>query len=327
MADGYNDTITPEEEALLRSEEQNAAIPPAEDDDSNPIPPQQVAAEQGLNPDGTPKEAAPTPAATPAADPAAPPVPVAQPTTDADRRAAFLAAHKDKTPEQLLDLAFQQEGRANRAGFTARQSKEQLDAIQNRATAAIERVRAKREQLGTQRTEFDQQLQNDPDGATRAVHERLMSAEDQALADEERAARRDTAIAMATTAIPHFDMDATTAFGAEMNYTPEELDGVTDPRDIVTLHLASLTGRLIKAGVMDVQGNLIATPPAVQATDPRLAAPAPVTTLSSAPARGNNGGQTLEQQLTDITNMTDAQMEEFEKANPGMLENLLRKAN
>ena len=111
-----------------------------------------------------------------------------------------------------------------------------------------------------------------------------------------------------------------------MNYEPGELDGVTDVRDLVTLHFASLTGRLIKAGVMDLHGNLLAAPVAVAATDPRLTAPPPITTLSSAPARGNEGGQTLEQQLTDITNMTDKQMEDLERTNPGLIDSLLRKA-
>lgn len=327
MAD-YTDEPSEDELKLLAADEANAAVPPAEDDDANPITPEQVAAEQGVTTDGTP---APAPAAdtAPAADAATPPAAATPPPqqTDADRRAAFLAAHKDKTPEQLLELAFQQEGRANKAGFAARQSKESLDAIQQRATAAIARVAERRGKLGTEREQFNQQLQDDPDAATRAVHERLMSDEERQLANEELGIRRDAAVATVSSAFEGFDLDETRAFGAQMNYTPEELDGVTDVRDLATLHLAKLSGTLIAAGVIDLQGRLVQAPGAVAATDPRLAPAAPVTTLSSAPARGNEGGQSLEQQLSDIANMTDAQMEQMEKDHPGLIDSLLRRAN
>jgi hypothetical protein len=326
MADGYNDEPTAEELAILAADEQNPIVPPAADDDSNPITPEQVASEQGVNTDGTPKTSAPPAPAAPApADPNAVVAPVAAQTDD-QRFAAFLEQHKGKTPDQILQLAYQQTSRANQAGFQARQTKEQLDGLHQRATAAIERVAKGRAAIEAERQSFGQQLQDDPDAATRAVHDRLMTAEEQALAREEMQARRDVAVSMASTAIPGFDIAATQAFGAEMNYTPEELEGVTDPRDIVTLHFASLTGRLVKAGVMDVNGNILQMPGAVAATDVRLTAPAPVTTLSSVPARGNSGGQTLEQQLADITNMTDAQMEELERTNPGLIDSLLKKA-
>lgn len=328
MSDGYNDTFSAEDEALLRQHEQDSAVPPAEDDDANPITPAQVAAEQGQ-----PAAAAEPAPAAPAAD-----QPQGQPAGEQqqqqqqpedERFRAFLEQHKDKSPEQLLQLAFQQQARANQAGFQARQSREQLDGLRDRARRTIEAQQAKRQQIAQEREQFGQRLQDDPDGATRDLHERLMSREERDTWEAERQARMDEAVGMASTAIPGFNERAadTMAFGREMNYSDEELNNISDGRDLVTLYLASLTGRMIKAGVMDIQGNLAAMPTPVENTHPALNPGVPVVqTLGSMPARTNGGGSTLDQQLTDITNMSDADFDKLLRENPQLVDDLLRKA-
>lgn len=323
MSDGYNDTFSAEDEALLRQHEQDSTVPPAEDDDANPVTPEQVAAEQGQ----------PAPAAEPAA-PAGEQPQQAQPAGEQqapedERFRAFLEQHKDKSPEQLLQLAFQQQARANQAGFQARQSREQLDGLRERARLTIEKQQQRRQQIAQEREQFGQRLQDDPDAATRDLHERLMSREERETWEAERQARMDEAVGLASTAIPNFGERAadTMSFGREMNYSDEELANITDGRDLVTLYLASITGRMIKAGVMDIHGNLAAMPAPVQDTHPALKQSVPpVQTLGSMPARTSGGGQTLDQQLTDITNMSDADFDKLLRENPQLVEDLLRKA-
>lgn len=312
MSDGYNDEPTAEELELLR---QDNTIPPADDESQAPAPA---------------PEAAPAPAPAPAAEPAPAPAPAAEPApapaqTEDERFAAFMAQHAGKSSEEIARLAFQQQQRANAEGFRARQARESVEATQTRVREALERAAQRREQIAQERQTFAQRLQDDPDAATREMHERMLSTEEQALAQEEVRARQDAAVGLARAAIPDFDRIAPEvhAFGAEMNYTPEELNGITDGRDLVTLHLASLAGKLMKAGVIDVHGRFLKMPTAHEATDPRLNPPAAVTTLSSAPARSNGGGQSLGDQLMDISKMSDA---DFDKLDPKVLEDLLRQA-
>jgi hypothetical protein len=310
----YSDEPT-EEELRIAAEldsDPNAPLPPPEDADGLPVPPAPEA----------PAPATDAPAAdAPAADAPAPPVV----QTEDEKFAAWKAQHAGKTPEEIERLAFQQSQRAAGAAFQQRRAAESLEAIQTRAREALERAATRKAQLAETRTAFDQQLQDDPDAATRAVHERMMSAEERAIERAEHEAKLDSAIALASTAIPNFQQTApeTYAFGAEMNYSPEELSNISDGRDLVVLHLASLTGKLIKSGVMDIHGNFKKMPGAVAQTDPRLTAPAPVTTLSSAPARNVGGGATVDSQLLDLTKMSDA---DFDKLDPAVLEGLLRKA-
>jgi hypothetical protein len=176
---------------------------------------------------------------------------------------------------------------------------------------------AKKEAVQAKRTEFDQQLEADPDAATRRLaHERF--AEEERVAEEEAAqalheARVSEAFHLASRAIPDFAerAPAILSFGNEMGYSADELRGIADGRDMVTLYLASIAGNMIKAGLMDTKGNLLQqAQPSVQATDPRLKTPAAPQTLSSAPGRTTDAGKSPEQQLLDILNLSP---EEFAK--------------
>lgn len=310
MADGpYDDNFTEEEQAAL-----------AEVDDTPPAaetPPEGEAPDGGQPPAG---EAAP-----PA--PPAPPAPEAPPANDdAERFRQFSEQHAGKSPEELMRLAFQQERRSNRTGFEQRQTREQRDELVRRITEARD---ARKAAIAARREEFGQQLENDPDAATRRIAEERFAEEDR-LADEEaeqalRDARIDDAYALAATAIPDFATRAPEimAFGRDMNYSDDELRGIQDGRDMVTLYLASLTGKLIKSGMMDIRGNFTTPPPAVQATDPRLTTPPAPRTLGSAPTRQTDAQKTPEQQMADILQMSDA---DFAKLDDDALERLIGNA-
>lgn len=319
---------TEDELKLLETEMASGAVPPAEDDDSQPITPEQVAAEAGVTTTGTPAK---TDEAAPAAASAADVAPAAKELTDDEKLAAFLEEHKGKTPEELAKLAFQQSQRANQSGFQARKVKEEAAAATKRISDALSGLAERRAKIAEKRTGFDEQLQTDPDAATREVHERLLTNEERELQQEEFRLKQDHMVAIVSQVIPDFHTaaPAIAAFGAEMNYSPDELAAVTDPRDMVTLHLASLTGRLMKAGIMDINGNIdpAKLAPAVEATDPRLANKTPVIqTIGSAPARGANGAKSLDQQLSEIAQMNDRELEKFERDHPGVLDQLLRQA-
>lgn len=315
---------TEDELKLLETEMASNVVPPAEDDDTKPITPEQVAAEAGVTPIGEKKPAEASPAAeAPAAAP--------KDQTEDEKLAAFLEEHKGKSPEELAKLAFQQTQRANQSGFQARRAKEDAAAASKRISDALVGLQERRAKIAEKRTGFDEQLQTDPDAATREVHERLLTNEERELQQEEFRLKQDHMVSIVSQVIPDFHTaaPAIAAFGAEMNYSPDELASVTDPRDMVTLHLASLTGRLMKAGIMDINGNIdpAKLAPAVAATDPRLVNKTPVIqTIGSAPARTTNGAKSLEQQLGEIAAMNDREMEKFERDHPGVLDQLLRQA-
>jgi hypothetical protein len=323
--DAYNDAPTAEELKLLEEADRNPVVPPAEDDDSNPILPADVAAEAGLDP-VTGKPVAPAPAPAPVAgEPGAEASPAPTGQTEDQKRAAFLEQHKDKSPEELAQLLYQQTQRAAQSGFAKRQTEQTLENIRTAATQLAER----RERLKTARAAFDTKLAEDPDAATRDVNERLMTAEEREIADEELGLKRAEMFTVAATAIPEFEKQAPmiSQFAGEMNYSPAELDKMTDPRDMVTLYLASVTGRLMKAGILNLRGEFLQMPTPVQETDPRLKTNTPpITTLSTAPARTTGGAQSVADQLAAYNAMTDQQMEEYDRANPGAIEKLLRAA-
>jgi hypothetical protein len=321
--------LTEEETKILEADEaaqrgvttdESPAIPPSGDNDDKSPSVADVLAEKGVNPDGT--KATPPAASAPAGE-QTPPAGGAAPDA---RFAAFLEQHKGKTPEQLLELAYQQTGRANGAEARGRQSREQLEGFTKRAQEVIADRRAKREAIAGKRQKFKEQLETDPDAATRDMHEEMLSKEEAELLNEERTVAHEAAFAQAAIAFPDIDRAALTEFGGQLNYSPEEISGVTDVRDLATLQLASLSGRLLMAGIIDIRGNLLAAPQAVEATDPRLTPPPAPATLSSAPARSSEQVPTVHKQLQDIHAMSTKELDAWERQNPGMLEKLLRAA-
>lgn len=257
--------------------------------------------------------------------PAAPTQAPAPEQTDEERFAAWQAQHAGKTPEEMARLAFQQSQRASGAEARARQSGQSLAQINDRVKAASDRAATARQAVKDRQQRFDEQLQTDPDAATRALRDERDSVELARIDAEEHGARVEAAIGLASQALPDFSerAPAVFAFGGEMGYSKDELAGISDGRDLVVLSLADMAGRLIKGGLMDMKGNLISAPSPVAATptDPRLTAPTPHQSLSSAPARPAASGRVPVQQATDLLSMSDA---DFSKLPPAELEALMR---
>lgn len=313
MKDGAygDDALTPEEEEQLKASVADGA-PPTEEE--APVP----------------GEAEPKPAETPAAaEPAAAaPAPASTgPQTEEEEFAAFLAANQGKTPEEIQRLAFQQSKRANKEAFQHRQSQQTLQQVQQRVQAAVQAAQKTKETAAEKRAALKQRLADDPDAVALELAEQRISDEELQADEAVQTARIDAAIALASQAIPDFHRAAPEifSFGQEMGYSEEEVRGITDGRDLVTLYLAKIAGTLIKTGVIDTRGQFLQMPQPVAQTDPRLQpGPAAVQTLGSAPARTNGGGKTAEQQAIDLSNLSD---EDFAKIPEEQLNNLLRQLN
>lgn len=305
----YGDDEPTEDELRQLAEAERTAPPPAAEDDGVPL---------DQDEDGAQKVEDKPPAQEGKLPPAAAPSP------EDEARRAFLEKHKDKTPEELAELLYNQSKRASAEGFKARKSAEVVGAV-------AERLKARKEEIESRRNEFKQKVEKDPDAALLAAKneqfDRELAEAEEAAAIEVHNAKIDDALSFAAKVIPDFHetIRPTLEFGLAMNYSREELGNITDGRDLATLYLASVTGRLVQAGIIDLRGNLLQSPQAVAETprDPRLKTPDPVSTLSSSPARSNGAGKTLEQQLADISRMSD---EDFAKLDETTLENLLRQA-
>lgn len=317
MADGYDDEITPEEQAALDAHMKDGAVPPPDEAEGKGAVAAAIAeaATTGVAP--APAPAAPAPPAPPAPADA----PAAEPVVDPEL-AGWLEKNKDKTPEELATLAFNADKRARKEGFKARTTVDQLRGVSERAAAALDARRAAAE---TEKAAFAARLAEDPDAVALEQNSQRIDADIAAAEADLHNAKLDEAIGFAETYIPDFQKNAPQVFGfgEEIGYSKEELGRITDGRDIVTLNLARLAGGLIKAGVIDVAGNFLSAPVPVAATDPRLNPPAPVATLGAAPARPGGAATGIEQKLTDIANLSDA---EFDKLSSEELENLTRAA-
>jgi hypothetical protein len=334
MADGpFDDELTPEEEALLRDE---SAVPPAEDEGEGTV--EQAVAEAEAPAAIPPKDGAQQQpeGQQPAADqqPADQQPPPQGDAAAEDRAlAAFLEKHKDKPPEELLRLAFQQSSRANRSEATNRQIRDSVSQLADRARAAA----ARRDQVAQQAPEllaqFKAKLAEDPDGATAWLFEQTLNRQVNEADAEAHVARIDEAIAFADTHIPNFGQQwpGMASLAKEVGYTDEELNGINDGRPLLVLSLANHTARLMKARIMDRNGNIDVSkltqlqPVAEQPTDARLTAPTPQRTLGNR-SSSTRGNASIEQQLQEILAMDDAQLSEFEAKNPGVIDNLLRQA-
>jgi hypothetical protein len=311
MIDGYDDEVPTEEELKqMEADDRTRDLPPPDDSDEvAPTDEKKPAAEPDGDPDGD------------------------QPEDQADEEEAgdaneelrrFLEKHKGKTPEQLVELAFQQQKRASRAEFTERKTREDLQSVVQRIQAAKD---AKAKALEDRRKAFEEKLRDDPDAATREAFEASLKAEEakafEALDEQETAARAAAAIELAASCIPDFQQRAPAIrqFGLEMGFQPEEVDGIMDGRQIVTLHLASIAGRMMQAGIIDTTGKFLTLPePAKEQQQQELPRG---TGFNRAPARSAKANRSVEDQLSDILNMKD---EDFDKLDEDELNDLLRKA-
>jgi hypothetical protein len=251
------------------------------------------------------------------------PAPPAPGANEEDEFKEFLAKHQGKSPEELARIAFDQNKRAAREGFNARQTQQQFDELNDRAKL-LERSQAVDRAAPPK---FEERLRADPDGATKDLHE--------AAANRRRAARRGSS--------PH----PSAGCGDNARYTgaaspPRDAQGRLRLRRGDELHargaerdlgwsrsrrarLGEAVCRSVKAGIVDLRGNLlIQAPEAVSQTDPRLKPPpAAVQTLSSAPARTPLPRNRSAEQMADLLRLPD---DEFAKLDPKLVETLLNAA-
>jgi hypothetical protein len=323
----FDDEFTPEEEALLKDD---TTVPPAEEGGEGSVDDAIAAAQPAAE---APKEGEePKPAAAAPAEGESAPKPAdAAPVVDDEEKALadFLEKNKDKSPEELARLAFQQSKRANKEAAQNRQTRERVGVIAARVKNAAEQ----RERLATSlpeiKAKFREQLEKDPDAATTALFEALVDNQLSEADAEVQRARVDEAIGFAETHIPEFGKNwpGMHELAREVGYTDDEINAIDDGRPLVTLYLASLAGRLMKSGIMDRFGNIVNVPN-IETTpvDPRLSAPDPQRTLGGTGARSTRGSATVEQQLAEIYEMTDEQLNKFERENPGAIDALLKAA-
>ena len=287
MPGPYDETLTAEEQDVLKQFDGSTELPPP--DDSGETDPAAAAA-----PDPVPAD--PVPAAD-APDP---------------ELAAFLEKHKGKSTDELAKLAFDQNKRANGDAARARTETKKVVDFQAKLAAAAARVQATRDGNEAERTRFEEQLRNDPDAATKALHDRLLGNDQQTAEQELFAAQQEAARGVFAQAVPDADrhLPAAFDFAREFNYTDEEIANISDPRDMVMLHLASITGRMVKAGLIDVQGNILMQPDGAttSTTDPRLAAKPGLQTLGSGGGRPSAAATGVDEQLQSMLSMTEDEM-------------------
>jgi hypothetical protein len=322
----FEEEFTPEEEAALTDAN---AVPPAEEGGEGSIEEAVAAAAAGNEPAAAAAPAAGAPAAAepkPGEEPPAAEPPVQ--LTDEQELAAFLEKHKDKTPEELGKLLYQQSKRASRESADNRRTRQQVSVIAQRAREAAER----REQLASSapniKEKFRQRVAEDPDAAVTELFEALVDQQMQTADTEALTARIDEAIQFADQHIPDFggNWPKMKSLANEIGWSDEELNAIDDGRPLVALYLANHAARLMKSGIMDRYGNINLEALqgfSPQPLDPRLAAPDPQKTLGGGGGRGARGAQSIEQQLAEMANMSD---EEFDKLPPEVIEAAMRAA-
>jgi hypothetical protein len=315
----FDDELSPEEEALLNDPN---AVPPSEEDGETV---ETAVAEAGQTETPAveqPKtEEAPAATETPAA---ATPTPSDEEAENA-AFAEFLERNKDKSPEELARLAFQQQKRANREAAENRTTRDRVNQVAERArTIAAQRDQA-RASLPELQQQFREKLAADPDAAVAELFDKLQNEKVAKLDEAARSARLDEAVVFADQHIPEFNKQWPEMHGLakEFGFTDQELDAIDDGRTLVMLSLANHAARLIKGGLMDSRGNLTAgAMPTTTPVDPRLAAPNPQPTLGN----GRGGAKTNPSVAEQLQAMLDMPEEEFAKLDPKVVEDLMRKA-
>lgn len=320
----FEEEFTPEEEAALTDAN---AVPPAEEGGEGSVEEAVAAAAAGKEPTAEPAPAVAAPKPVEEA-PAAEPAVVDPAVAEEAELAAFLEKHKEKTPEELGKLLYQQSKRAGREAAENRRTRQQVSSIAQRAKAASERRELLASTAPDIKEKFRQRVTEDPDAAVSELFEALV---DQQLSEadvEVQAARVEAAIDFADEHIPKFgeNWPLMKSLANEVGYTDEELNAIEDGRPLVMMYLANHTARLMKAGIMDRFGNINLEALqgfSAQPVDPRLAAPDPQRTLGGGGGRGARGAQSLEEQLAEMANMSD---EEFDKLPPEVIEAAMKAA-
>lgn len=303
--DDFSEGLSEEEERLLAEQSAAASPPPA--------------SSEGEDPDKQPEVQTEAPAGQ-TTEPGQQPVNDVNAEADQEAKESFeqfAAKHKDRSPEDLLKLAFQKEQARKAARFDAKEARDVVTGLRDGMQRRLSESQQRREQ---EKQRFNQTLAEDPDKAAQMAFEAVQTKE----AEEEQAREWNTYVASQTeisrNIIPNFDQvgGELMSFGVErMGYDPAQVAAAHDARDIVTLYYASRFDKLVQAGVVDMEGRLV-NPAAVQQTAPTNAAPArsvpartPPLTMSSAPGNGGGGSRSLKDQAAELLTMSEA---DFEKA-------------
>lgn len=324
-ATAYDDEdLTDDEKKLIEEADVSAELPPpdSEEGGDTDTPPADEAKPAGEKPAEAPADAAP-------ADKPADQQQQQQqaPVDDNAEFAAFLEKNKDKSPEELARIAFQQSKRASKEAAGSRIANQRIEALSDRAKRVLERRTKMLEQAPDAKKTFRDRLKEDPDAATAELYDRLV---DQEISEVDAAADKalfEEAVGFAQTYVPGFEdrWPAMRALGREIGFSDDEINGVRDGRDLVVLSLAQVAADLMKGGFIDPTGRPtgLIPQPAKEATDPRLTGPEPIKTIGSGGARATDGTPSTEQALENLLSMNDA---EFAKLDPAELENILRAA-
>jgi hypothetical protein len=316
--DAFNEGLSEEEEKLLAEQSAAAAPPPAASEGEDGEPAGQTAAAPAAAEPGKEGEAAPTTDVNAEAD--------------AEARESFeqfAAKHKDRSPEELLKLAFQKEQARKSARFDAKEARDVVSQIRDGMQKRLADSQQRRNQ---EKDRFNQTLAEDPDKAAQMAFEAVQNKE----AEEEQAREWQGYVAKQTeitrSIIPNFDTvgPELMSFGVDrIGYEPGQVAAAHDARDIVTLYFASRFDKLVQAGIVDMEGRILnggqPTAGAAPVTAPNGQSRAPRTpplTMSSAPGNGGGGSKSLKDQAQDILTMSEA---DFDKAvESGLFDQTLR---
>jgi hypothetical protein len=297
--EGFDEELSAAEEEALRAASEAHVPPPITSEGE----------------DGEPAPAAQEPAAGEGGEP------TVDVNAEADAAAGqsfedFAAKHKDRSPEDLLRLAFQKEQARRSARYDAKEARKVVTDLRD----GLQKRQADRAALqAAERRQFDETLANDPDKAATMAFERQQQRE----REEAEAAEWQHYVATQTElcerAIPRFREVAPQMmqFGvSRLGYDEAALANAHDSRDLIALYMASQFDRLVQAGIVDFEGRPTgllpaAAPAAGQAPAQQAPLRQPPRTLSSAKGAGGSGGQTLKDQAADLLAMSD---EDFDKA-------------
>ena len=302
--EGFDEALSEDEEKKLA--ELSAAHQPPEPSSEGEDPDPKPAAEPGKEPA--------------AAEPGKEPGEVTDANADADKEAKesfeeFAAKHKDRSPEELLKLAFQKEQARKTARFDAKAARDVVnglrDAVQKRAA---DRAQAQ----AAEKSQFKTRLAEDPDAAVEEAFDRQQRRE----REEAEAADWQGYVAAQTqiceNVIPRFREVAPQMmqFGVErLGYDPAQVQAAHDSRDMIALYMASQFDRLVQAGIVNFDGSMAnggAAPANGGAAPANAGIPrqAPKT-LSTASGGAGGGSKSLKDQAQDLLAMSDA---DFDKA-------------
>lgn len=322
--EGFNEELSAEDEAKLR-ELSEASVPPAASSEGEDADAPPAAADDGAEPGKEPV------AAEPGKEPGKEDQ-VTDVSAEADAEAKesfdqFAAKHKDRTPEELLKLAFQKEQARKSARFDAKAARDVVSDLRN----GLQKRAADRQQTqAKEKADFKAKLAADPDAAVEEAFDRQQQREREAEEAREWEGYVATQTELCRRAIPEFERVAPEMmqFGVErLGYEPLQIQNAHDSRDMIALYMASRFDRLVQAGVVDFNGRLLdpaAAAPADTGADTSGGRPARQAPRTLSAARGNGGGgaQSLKDQAQDLLAMSDADLDKAMES--GLFDQTLR---